>query len=560
MFDTTVLLPAHEGTDGPFVVWLKQLGLDDFLRNYPLPTLVHWGWIAPQYRVVFPQRFFEEWANFPYGSAEQPADLDGYVAAWGYDWCVDQDEDLWFLDPMYRSNNAIEVFMRQFRYRGTTQIAPGRFQHKGGRQITPYADYFFRWQGYALVELIQAADCFDSLFSTPDIVSRATGLLGAATHMQQQQSTWPREIVTDSKRWTRLSEALTWLAHLRAFRNANFCPLAKDSAQSNERYAYGKVALAKYMEISAEKLAEAIKNDLLALASDWILANQKDDKRSVWTRRAWPHLVSDIQLALGWLLSLTGRTVFDYIDEWKHPFYGNHGCAKLDDVLPYGFVLHENKFSEMAPRYVEPLNLQLGKKRALSQSKIARLARHLQHTNRNFQGFLAAFHELHDNLSYKPFETHGIDFRFLRPLDHFAMLAINAEGCMRQELAGLKLLDGIPGRNQTLQHYIRNLAPLRGIPQRVTDTFIENRKLTELYDCSNRSDPIGRIESLGLARLVSDEACLVKAFLCCVLARNYFAHHDFLNADLLGNAKAGFLLGGILVSVLVLLDPGTDRS
>lgn len=37
------------------------------------------------------------------------------------------------------------------------------------------------------------------------------------------------------------------------------------------------------------------------------------------------------------------------------------------------------------------------------------------------------------------------------------------------------------------------------------------------------------------------------------LARNYFAHHDYLDSDLLNNADSQFLLGGILVSVLVLL-------
>lgn len=49
---------------------------------------------------------------------------------------------------------------------------------------------------------------------------------------------------------------------------------------------------------------------------------------------------------------------------------------------------------------------------------------------------------------------------------------------------------------------------------------------------------------------------LTQAFLCCMLARNYFAHHDYLDQELLRSEKSGFILRGILLTVLMLLDPG----
>ena len=41
--------------------------------------------------------------------------------------------------------------------------------------------------------------------------------------------------------------------------------------------------------------------------------------------------------------------------------------------------------------------------------------------------------------------------------------------------------------------------------------------------------------------------------LCCLAARNYFAHHDYCDAALLNEKSSGFLLGGVLLAVLTLL-------
>ena len=48
-------------------------------------------------------------------------------------------------------------------------------------------------------------------------------------------------------------------------------------------------------------------------------------------------------------------------------------------------------------------------------------------------------------------------------------------------------------------------------------------------------------------------APIEQAMLCCLAARNYFAHHDYQDEKLLKGESSQFLLGGILLAVLTLL-------
>lgn len=45
-----------------------------------------------------------------------------------------------------------------------------------------------------------------------------------------------------------------------------------------------------------------------------------------------------------------------------------------------------------------------------------------------------------------------------------------------------------------------------------------------------------------------------QSMLCCVFACNYFAHHHFLDQRFVSEESSRFLLGGILIAVLTLLE------
>ncbi len=139
----------------------------------------------------------------------------------------------------------------------------------------------------------------------------------------------------------------------------------------------------------------------------------------------------------------------------------------------------------------------------------------------------------------------------LRPLDYYSLLAIRAETCLRYALENKDLLETV--KNQGLGGYITELSKQKNIPETVLTRFSsEINNLTKLH--KTPENPIDKIMKIECEH--EQDTHLVQAFLCCVLARNYFAHHTYLDNGLMRNQKeeSAFMLVGILVTVLKLLD------
>ena len=448
------LLVAHEGKSGSFVRWLEELGLGEFLKSYPLALLVEWGWVVPQYRVVFPNRFFERWINYPELPWNPPDDLKNYALLWDSDWFIDNEsEPLWFLDPVLNTNEDIGRLLEQFRYSVLKTTTPMAIDHARGYPIKPYADYFYRWQGYALVEIIQLANMIPPIFATPDVLTRAEGVMRIAKDILANQLNIPQEILTLPRRWGGLAPLMTWLDHFRSMRRAILNKFGTDFEAQQELFVKGGKALAAHFEITPEQHGLAIRNRLLGLAAQWIPAKEISS-RALWTRRAWPILQEDIRLAMSWLFQLTGKTIEEHHTEWTPSHMQYEGWLALDKALPYSVLQHQKKFAQLVPYYLKPFNDLDNSARKYNETSLPALVGKLQIGNPAFAGFLSAFYELHGQLGTKSFDKTGIDFRELRPLDHYSLLAIRAEGCLRRELDSLGKIKEIKPKHQGLTNYV----------------------------------------------------------------------------------------------------------
>jgi len=116
------------------------------------------------------------------------------------------------------------------------------------------------------------------------------------------------------------------------------------------------------------------------------------------------------------------------------------------------------------------------------------------------------------------------------------------------------LLANIDLEKQGLKEYIICLAQQRKLSQKAIDSFRQQVKLGVARLNSAPADPIGPIMGLAL-NLGPREDYLIRAFLCCMVARNYFAHHHYLdlNGRLLKSKESAFMLSGIVTTVLFLL-------
>ena len=542
MFANGPLLTAQQGREGTFVKWLEDLGLRDFLHRYPLAQLIEWGWLVPQHRVTFPTEYFEAWRNFPECGSSADAGFDAFNLLWSSSWLTEGDnETLWFLHPFFRPNDvAGQLLSEQGKIRHLPQV-PEAFVHTNGRTILPYADYFFHWQGYALIDVICAADCIAPILNTPDVQACAQGIVRVAELVKE---TRPQDVLTTPKRWGGLVELMTWLSHYRTFREALFIPeseLEKERSMRRE----GAKQLAAHLGISAEMLAQAIKEKLLVLAQKWRRANER---HCVWTLRAYPYLQSDIFVAMEWLCYLSDRMLDYYLDRWQYDTWGQREWAELHKVLEYEFFTDRLYFLNHAPLYLETYNTLLPEAEQLNGDYFKQLVDKLRINNYPFGSFQGAYRQLHEELSSRVDHKGGLDFRELRPLDYYSLLAIRAEGCLRFAMNQ----DDFLGGAQKLKEYVECLAKRKGLSAAALSRYKENLKITQLH--ATPPEPIKSIMELDNSGLPDKEHYLVQAFLCCELARNYFAHHHYLDDKLLRSKESGFMLTGILVAVLYLLD------
>lgn len=190
----------------------------------------------------------------------------------------------------------------------------------------------------------------------------------------------------------------------------------------------------------------------------------------------------------------------------------------------------------------------------MTSEQLKRIVEKLSKDNYPFGSFLRSFSEMHKCLTRRPEDFGKIDFkeRGISALDNYALVAIRAEGCLMFPLLKADELGDPKNSPKGLQDYIQHHAEKRGVPSKALTWFRENIKRTKLHD--RPGDPIKEIMKLNSPTLSATDNYLVRAFLCCLLARNYFAHHFYNDHEMLKSEDSAFLLGGILSTVLYLLD------
>lgn len=526
------LLTIQQGNEGTFVSWLKDLGLGDFIRHYSLPELVEWGWLVPQSRIVFPVDYFLAWKNFPYTETySQNFKIENLL--WDSSWEVDDQESLWFLHPFFRPDDIYFDRLQLGKYENKIPAVPAAFNHSNDYIIIPYVDYYFHWQAYALIDVIRTADCISPILNTPNVEEQAQGIVRIVERVKNNN---PTDILTLDRRWGGLAEPMTWLSHYRSFRNA----LSENTNKTLKRE--GAKQLANYLGISAAILESAIKEKLLVLAQNWHWDNEH---YCVWTLRAWPYLQSDIVNALEWLCYLNEKSFRDNFKLLVDPCIDQREYPQLHKMLPFEFFEDRQYFLNYVPHYQATYKNMLP-----TEERLKQLVDDLQSNNYPFGSFLRAFRQLHEQLVYNPKQKGSLDFREYRPLDYYSLLAIRAEACLQYELEKNGLLGNV--NNQGLEGYVIEIAKQKNIPQRVIECFKDKVKtLTVLRE--RPAEPINEIINIHFRNWDKKDTHLLQAFLCCLLARNYFAHHTYLDKKLLRNKESGFMLAGILITVLTLL-------
>lgn len=463
------LLSARDGGEGPFVRWLEDLGLRDFVRRYPISKLIEWKWLVPQHSIRLPDEFFTSWKDYPYGRDEQHARTHNlHHLLWDSQWFIDKEEEpYWFLHPFFRPDDDAGRLLRASP--GAAERDDDSLLHENGRKIIPYARFFFHWQGYALVDVVRFADCHVSLFNTPRIEAEAAGIMRVAERMKQIDAT---DILRLPNRWGGHSEPMTWLSHYRALRDA-FSGFEAGELETRRK---GARLLATHLGVTEETLEVAIRNRFLVLADQW---HWGDEPASKWTAAAWSELQKDILLAVEWLCSLNGRTLDFYLDHWRHKHWGGGSYRELRKVLPLDSFRTRDDFLELAPMYLKSYNDAVPASQAFTQESLKEVVDRLRTTNYPFGILLHAFRQLHDALSFRANEMKRLDLRERRPLDYYLLLAIRVEAVLRYSLKESGVLSSLDDVELSLKGYILRLARKLELSDQALEHFKRSRADTQ---------------------------------------------------------------------------------
>jgi hypothetical protein len=540
------LMMAYGDGKGDFVDWLKKLGVSDiFLRTYPLSKLVEWGWLRPQYRVVFPEIYFSDGSRKADELLREEASKNLALSElWESQWFCDSEKDpMWFIHPFFNAESTAGQLLNQNSIKTGLPEVPRPVEMANGQFVSPYADYYFPWQAFALLDVIRAADRFQHfVMDTPDVQLQVESL----TRLTKIPSWNPHEYLDLENHWGGHAEVMTWLAHYAVLKDAVDQREGRHG-HSPEMLRRGANALAAHLGFDADRLEGLVKDRLLVLAQRWKWGVEPRNPLSV---DAYPYIQNEIYLAVHWLCMLTGNTLDHYLDLWRYPTRGQQTWAELHSILPFEYYEIRDKFLELAPFYLKQFTERISERYRLDGDRLAAVVDALRAKSRHFNVFMGAFKKLHDELGGDRKPTDVIDFRERQPLDYYLLIAIKAEVCFREELRETGILDGL--KNQKLSGYLERLGTRAGLDATTIKLFKDSvHTYTKLH--SEPTDGIRRIMNLGSTK-PSGQIALVQGMICCELARNYFAHHDYMDAELLNGLDSQFLLGGILVCLLVLLD------
>lgn len=452
------LMVAYSDGDGDFKGWLKKLGVSDtFTRSYPLVRLVQWGWLRPQYRVVFPAAYFmddtREAEAMPTTATIKNCPIDDLVAN---QWLRDRpDEPMWFIHPFFRPQTEVGRLLRQNSAKTGLPEVPEPINQTSGNVVAPYADYYFPWQGLALLDVIRHADCFHHyVLDTPDVQAQIDTL----ARLAKPPSGNPHEYLALENQWGGLADVMTWLAHYAQLGGAierhevHYGPVPG-------MFQLGARSLAAHLGFDAQRLEGLIKDRLLVTAQSWM---SDVGQRNRWISSAYPFLQKEIYLAVEWLCVLTDKTLDYYFDLWRFRRMGNHSWAKLHAVLPFEYYGIRDTFLQLAPSYLKAFDQQLVELYRLNDDGLSEVVDVTRLNSRHFNSFMGAFKKLHDGL-HRHRDPHVIDFRERQPLDYYLLLAIRAETCLREELRRVGTLVKIPDDKQSLGRYLREFGSKVGL-------------------------------------------------------------------------------------------------
>lgn len=535
-------IPGH-GSGGAFQRLVKELGVE--VPEAPtLREIVEMGWLAPRHRVQLPESF----VRFLHGEiGEDLIPSDDHWAFHLWNRCrsffpesfLARNSSLggaWYRPPFEREGDELAAAVKAHLIpEEARQPALPLVRLESGEVVPAWMDFFAFWQAYELVEILGSSRLFAPVRNVPNARADLEGVLARFDWFKEFSDS---RIKAVSATWVRRAPVFEWVGRYRTLLG-----IWLGRKGSRDEMTAGAKALASDLGLSADAMRAGIRDTLLVLWNDIDWRNGWEDLADAALER----LRQDIY----WAVQFLGQVAGDAIDLddafWNPPDRMAREWAALPDVLAFEWHEAKENFPRNALHYLEAFNL-AAPGRAFDEAALAKEAERMN-ASVPFRRFILAFHRLHQHYGEAINSEFRIQLREETPIDFLALSALFAEKLVNEAHLSKKPGVPLPGFNGLVLWFageVERAKGLAGIRARVEQRMGE----TKLFDL-----PQTRLNPFKAAPAATEEALLEEAFVNFVKLRNYAAHHDALDFELIHTAAAQPVLQSLLLIVLMLRLP-----
>lgn len=533
-------IPGY-GSGGAFQSLVKELGVEG-PEDPTLREIVEMGWLAPGHRVQLPESF----VRFLYG--EMGEDLIPTDDQWAFHlWnrCRSSFPETsralnsplggaWYRPPLEREGDGLVASVRAHMIPAEPgQPAPPLVSLANGEEVPAWMDFFAYWQVYALVEVLGCSRLFAPIRNVPNARTRIEGALQRFDWFKSYSDSRINQVVAA---WRQRAAVFEWVGRYRTLLGVW---LGKNG--DHAEMVSGAKALLSDLRLDPDGLKTGIRGTLLVLWNDieW---------RAGWEdlpEAARERLRQDIYWAVQLLEQATGTRI-DLDDPfWNPPDRMSREWAALPDVLTYEWYEAKESFPRNALYYLETFNLTAAPGRAFDEATLVTEIKRRWGGSVPFRRFALAFHRLHQHHGGAINSGFRIQLREETPIDFLLLCALFAEKLVNEAYLAKTPGASLPGFNGLVLWFageVERSKGLAGIRAKVEQRMGE----TKLYDL-----PQTRLNPFKAAPSASEEVMLEEAFVNFVKIRNYAAHHDALDFELIHTAAAQPVLQALLLIVLM---------
>jgi hypothetical protein len=396
---------------------------------------------------------------------------------------------------------------------------PDAFRHARFDQVVrPWMDYFAYWQAFQIAEYLRSLTTRDLLTAEPAADP------DRVREWRMQQVALVHDRLT--RRWNERFRVFEWLSRMRTVLGASVMP-----ERSDDELTGALKTVAVTVGVTADQMKLDVRDVLLAM---WASYSPRGRHQTPMDDRVLHLLRQEIEYAVFYIERVGGAPV-DLLD----PFWDrSNGSAALIEALPREEELARRDFACQAEPYLKRYRESIPQLTGFDSDALRRLVDSHWRRSRPLRRFVLAFHRLHEQLAGPRLLAEENVIREAERIEQFNLIAMHAERVLSSEVRDRLPASRFPDVRSLARESFNHLLGKWGLTKGVVSAAAQTAVASLLKDRAqlHELDPAAGLRFARPEDINSGDStvdALAAAFVNFVIARNYAAHHDSMDFDLI---------------------------